>query len=93
MIVVGADKRWRDLSFENVPVPGGFRVSAEIRHRQVRRIRISSTVGGTLRLAPGFTGPWSLDGVPQDGLLLTLPTAPGQRYVLQGAVRTECVVT
>jgi len=70
-------KRWRDLSFENLPVPGGFRVSAEIRHRQVRRIQISSTVGGTLRLAPGFTGPWSLDGVPQDGSLLTLPTAPG----------------
>jgi len=40
MIVVGADKRWRDLSFENLPVPGGFRLSAEIRHRQVRRIQI-----------------------------------------------------
>jgi len=79
MIVVGADKRWRDLSFENLPVPGGFHLSAETRHRQVRRIQISSTASATLRLVPGFTGPWTLDGAPQDGPLLTLPTAPGQR--------------
>jgi len=85
MIMVGADKRWRDLSFENVPVPGGFRVSAEIRHRQVCRIQMLSTIGGTLRLAPGFAGPWTLDGVPQDGPFLTLPTAPGQGYVLTSA--------
>jgi len=83
--VVGAAKRWRDLSFENLPVPGGFRLRAEIRHRQVRRIQILSTAGGPLRLAPGFTGPWTLDGVPQAGPLLTLPTAPGQRYVLTSA--------
>ena len=67
---------------KNVPVPGGFRLSAEIRHRQVCRIQISSTASATLRLVPGFTGSWTLDGVPQDGPALTLTATPGQHHIL-----------
>ena len=75
-------KRWRDLSFKNILVPGGFRVSAELRHREMRRIEIHSQAGATLRLAHGFVGPWSLDGVPQNGPVLNLPTTPGKHYLL-----------
>lgn len=73
-------KQWPDYAFEGLHAEGGFLVSAEIHSHVLQKVRIYSTLGGTLRI--GFPTPMRPNGgapSPQHAL----ETSPGSEIVFE----------
>jgi alpha-L-fucosidase 2 len=72
----------KDARFKNLRAQGGFLVSAEQRAGRITKLRITSTVGGRLRLL----SPWSavtVDGrtlQPDPSGIVEVLTRPGERF-------------
>ncbi|MCK5845516.1 MAG: hypothetical protein KAG97_12455, partial [Victivallales bacterium] len=43
-------EKWRNCSFENIHVPGGFIVSAEMKNSVVTSVKVKSVSGGKLQI-------------------------------------------
>jgi len=79
-------KHWRDLSFQRVRVEGGFELSGIFQHAKMVELTIHSVLGNPLRLAHSIAGAWELDGLPQTGSVLSIPTQPGQTCTLRAII-------
>jgi hypothetical protein len=55
-------ERWRSLSASGLAAEGGFLVDLEVSDGALRKVVITSQRGGALRLRPGFSGGYSVDG-------------------------------
>lgn len=71
----GASSRWKDCSFENIRIPGGFRIGARRAGGVVRDVTIEATRAGRLLLQ----NPWPASGEP----LLSLDLKAGETRRLQ----------
>ncbi len=76
---------WRNLRFDNVGVPGGFRIGATVRRGHVIEVRVASTRAGTLRLAHHLGAQVLVDGQPRSGEVLELTMPPGQEITVRRA--------
>jgi alpha-L-fucosidase 2 len=79
---------WKDARFSTLRAEGAFLVSATLKGRAVRQIRIKAEKGGTLRLADPFgLTPWQAIGIPRErisrrGDLLEIVCTPGEEFDL-----------
>lgn len=85
---------WLPARFERLRAEGGFLVSAEHDEKDIRAVRIESTAGGLLCMAPPFRssevqaggGEWAPAVLGEDGKL-RIHTAAGQVYEFRAAAR------
>jgi len=82
-------KHWRNLTFQRVRTAGGFEISGRFQHARLVELNIHSVLGNDLRLAHSMAGPWELDGVPQTGAVLAIPTRPGQICLVKTAAQLK----
>ncbi|MBN8523788.1 MAG: hypothetical protein J0M02_00290 [Planctomycetes bacterium] len=82
-ILPSVPEAWADASFDGIRTPGAFLVGATVRRRRVDEVRVLSTTGGELAIAPNLGPAFTVDGVHHEGTLLRVPTAPGQHLVLR----------
>lgn len=69
-IFPAVSERWADVSFNDLRARGGFKVSADRRNGQTRRVRIEATVNGLLRLRNPFgqqQATWNRSDLKQQG--------------------------
>ncbi|MEJ5197520.1 MAG: glycoside hydrolase family 95-like protein, partial [Anaerolineae bacterium] len=77
--------RWPDFSFDGIRTAGAFLIGATVRDRQVEEVRVTSLVGGPLRLTVNLGPAWTADGRPMTGNRFETETAAGQTLVLRRA--------
>ncbi len=79
-------KGWRDLEFNRVRTEGGFVIDGLFSHGRIEQLRIVSSRGGVLRIAPALGDIWTLDGVTRRETNSVLATQPGQTLRLRRVV-------
>lgn len=86
-VFAGASPHWKTASFQNMPAPGGFRVTASRSKHGAAGIAITATRDSTLRLIVHTTPPLTDDAGNRTGQGLppvTVALKAGQTYAMHG---------
>lgn len=73
--------RWHELTFDGIHAEGAFVIGATVERYQVRDVRVTSLLGGTLELVHGMPA-CELSGKRHVGPRLTLTMRPGQKLLI-----------
>jgi len=74
---------WREFSFEGLYAEGAFKISADVKNRDVVEVNVESLKGGSIKLWHGLGSNWEIQGENMQGDFLEREFTVGEKITLK----------